>query len=238
MTPQNIAQAMKLAEMMANSTLIPTHLQGKSGDCFQIIEQAMRWQMSPFAVAQSSSVISGKLMFEGKLVAAAVNNSGLLSKTLDCRYEGTGENRSIYVFGTLKGEPGPREIGLYLRDARTKNAVWTTQPDQQLFYAGARVWARRHTPEVMLGVYTPDEVPHMEPAESQPERNVTPEPEALPEYPTESFDHNFEAWAQAIRGGKKSPDQIIAKVSSKGQLSDDQKQQIRDVADETAEQTT
>ena len=44
-----------------------------------------------------------------------------------------------------------------LADARTNNRVWQTQPDQQLMYHGVRVWARRHTPELMLGVYSPEE---------------------------------------------------------------------------------
>jgi hypothetical protein len=35
--------------------------------------------------------------------------------------------------------------------------MWIKQPDQQLVYAGTRVWARRHAPEVMLGVYAPEE---------------------------------------------------------------------------------
>ena len=35
--------------------------------------------------------------------------------------------------------------------------MWTKQPDQQLVYFATRAWARRHTPEVMLGVYSPEE---------------------------------------------------------------------------------
>ena len=42
--------------------------------CLVVIEQAMRWGMSPFAVAQCTSSIGGKLMYEGKLVAAAVES--------------------------------------------------------------------------------------------------------------------------------------------------------------------
>jgi hypothetical protein len=35
--------------------------------------------------------------------------------------------------------------------------MWQKQVDQQLMYHGTRVWARRHTPELMLGVYSPEE---------------------------------------------------------------------------------
>jgi hypothetical protein len=44
-----------------------------------VIQQAVRWQMDPFAVAQECSVIQGKLMHSGKLVAAVVNARGNLA---------------------------------------------------------------------------------------------------------------------------------------------------------------
>jgi hypothetical protein len=63
----------------------------------------------------------------------------------------------------VKGEAKPREVTVFLADAKTSNALWTKQPDQQLVYAGTRVWARRHAPEVMLGVYAPEEFDRAEP---------------------------------------------------------------------------
>lgn len=174
LAPQNIADAMKLAEIMSTGKLLPAHLQGKPGDCLMVIEQAIRWGMSPFAVAQATSVIQGKLMFEGKLVAAAVHASGILAGRLSYDFAGTGDARKVTVKGTLKGEGAPREVEVILRDAKTGNQLWTKQPDQQLVYHGTRVWARRHAPEVMLGVYSPDEMdeaPHVGPERA---KDVTP----------------------------------------------------------------
>ena len=34
---------------------------------------------------------------------------------------------------------------------------WATDPMQQIGYLAVRKWARRFTPDVLLGVYTPDE---------------------------------------------------------------------------------
>ena len=161
LVPQSMDQAVRLAEMMAQGRLVPNHLQKSPGDCLMVIEQAMRWGMSPFAVAQSTSVIQGKLMFEGKLVAAALHSSGALSSRLNYEYSGEGEKRAVRVSATLAGETEPRHVDVRLADARTSNKVWATQADQQLAYYGARVWARRYAPEVMLGVYAPEE---MEPA--------------------------------------------------------------------------
>jgi ribosome modulation factor len=157
LTPADLPTAFRLAEMMANASLVPKHLQGKPADCLLVIEQASRWGMSPFAVAQATSVIGGKLMYEGKLVAAALNSSGALSDRLAYAFTGSGDTRVVTVTGTIRGEKTARSATIILRDVRTANDVWKRQPDQQLVYSGARVWARRHLPEVMLGVYTPDE---------------------------------------------------------------------------------
>lgn len=157
LTPTSMESAIKLAEMMARGKLVPSHLHNSPGDCLMVIEASMRWQMSPFAVAQCTSVIQGKLMFEGKLVAAALNASGILSTRLDYDFSGEAAQRAVTVRGTLRGETKAREVTVYLSEAKTSNGLWTKQPDQQLVYAGTRVWARRHAPEVMLGVYAPEE---------------------------------------------------------------------------------
>jgi hypothetical protein len=157
LVPQSMGEAMKLADHMADAKLVPAALQKSAADCLLVIEQATRWQMSPFAVAQECSVIQGKIMYSGKLVAAVVNSRGNLQNRLSYTYEGEGDSRTVIVSGRLQGEIEPRTVNVTIRNARTANKVWTTQPDQQLAYHGARVWARRHTPELMLGVYSPEE---------------------------------------------------------------------------------
>lgn len=157
LSPTSLDAAMRLAQMMSDAKLVPSHLQGKPADCLMVIEQAVRWGMSLFAVAQSTSVIQGKLMFEGKLVAAAINASGVLSDRLSFEHGGEGQGRFVIVRGTIRGEAKARDVKVTLADAKTANGMWTKQPDQQLVYSGARVWARRHVPEIMLGVYAPEE---------------------------------------------------------------------------------
>jgi len=155
--PASMGEAMKLAEMMAGAKLVPAPLQKSPADCLMVVMQAVRWSMDPFAVAQECSVIQGKLMHSGKLVAAVVNARGNLSERLSFAYDGEGDKRTITVSGRLHGEATARTVTVRLGDARTVNKVWQTQPDQQLMYHGCRVWARRHTPELMLGVYSPEE---------------------------------------------------------------------------------
>jgi hypothetical protein len=158
--PRTINEAWQVAKIMAGSRLVPKPLQDQPSDCFLVVEQAMRWNMSPFAVAQEVSVISGKLMYSGKMTAAAIQSApGVLQGRLHYAYDGEGEDRKVTVSGVLRGEPDQRSVEVKWRDAKTDNQMWKKQPDQQLAYHGARVWARRYAPEVMLGVYSPEEMP-------------------------------------------------------------------------------
>lgn len=155
--PRTIQEAIQLAELMATAKLVPTGLQKSPADCLMVIQQAIRWDMDPFAVAQECSVIQGKLMHSGKLVAAVVNARGNLKKRLNYIYSGEGDSLQITVTGILQDEAEAREITVKIKNAKTTNTMWTKQPDQQLMYHGVRVWARRHTPELMLGVQSPEE---------------------------------------------------------------------------------
>lgn len=155
--PSDMDQAIRLAKAMSSARMLPKHLQDDVGTCLMIVEQAMRWGMSPFAVAQCTSSIGGKLMFEGKLVAAAVESSGTIEGHFDYGFSGEGDDRQVTVSARRRGETNDRQLTIKLRDVRTNNEHWKKQPDQMLVYSGTRNWARRYAPAVLLGVYSPEE---------------------------------------------------------------------------------
>ncbi|HEX8829115.1 MAG TPA: recombinase RecT, partial [Xanthobacteraceae bacterium] len=157
LVPASMQDAMELARMMANSTLVPKEFQKQPANCLLVIMQAVRWEMDPFAVIQETSIIQGKPMYQGKLVAAVVNARGNLRKPLDYRYGDDKDGRYVLVLGQRRHDDEEKEVRVNLKDAKTQNTQWQKQPDQQLAYHGARVWARRWTPELMLGVYSPEE---------------------------------------------------------------------------------
>jgi len=165
-----LIEANDFSLQMSKAKLIPAHLQGSPSDCLRVVMQAAKWGMDPFAVADKTSVISGKLMYEGQLVAAVINTRANLSKRLSYTFSGTGAQRSLVVSGTLRGETEPLTIDLSYSQACAinKNGQMQKNPDQQMCYIGARIWARRHMPELMLGVTSADEIP-----EDLPMENVT-----------------------------------------------------------------
>lgn len=160
LVPTDFAQAFNLAEVMARASIIPSHLKGKPDDCFLVLMRASEWGMNPLAVAEKTSVIGGKLNYEGQLVAALVNTRCGLEEPLDYEFTGEGKTRSVRVIGKAKGWTKERDILLTHEQACkiNKNGQMGINPDQQMCYIGARIWARRHSPQTLLGVYAADEI--------------------------------------------------------------------------------
>jgi hypothetical protein len=153
-------QLQRVALLMCSSGLVPAHLHGKEhmSDCFLVAAQAFRWKMDPFSVAQHTFVLSGKLGYEGKLIAAVVNAHPHIETHLNYTYSGAGAERHVAVSGRLKGETVDRVIEGDVKQWKTQNQTWNTMPDQMLAYRGAREWARRHMPEAVLGMQADEEV--------------------------------------------------------------------------------
>jgi hypothetical protein len=171
----------RIAAVMARSSLVPATVREGDGvaNCFQVVELADRWGYSPFAVAQCASVVHGKLMLEGKLVAAVLESK--LGIELNHYYTGEWGQDDYRIFVTdsvltpeqidgLKPHikiPGVKIIDGSVGEWKTwegkgpeKKAKgnWLAQPDVQLQYRGDRTWARLFKSALMLGVLTDDEV--------------------------------------------------------------------------------
>ncbi|WP_418134760.1 RecT family recombinase [Aeromonas veronii] len=187
-----------LANIMATGkATIPQEYRNSPGDCLAVVMQAVQWGMNPFAVAQKTHFVSGKIGYEAQLVNAVITALaptkdrlhfewfGDWSKVIgkfDIRKGDKGEYRvpswtlkdeeglGIKVWATIKGEDEPRMLELYLAQARTRNStLWADDPRQQLAYLATKRWARLYCPDVIMGVYTPDEFEG-----ERVERDVTP----------------------------------------------------------------
>ena len=221
----------RIATLMARTSMIPDSL-AKSGtdllppdqimaNCFMVVNQAVRWNMDPFAVAQCASVIHGKLMWEGKLVAAVIDAK--LGIRLKYTFVNDEPNRNpedqrlgVVVSGQFNDEDEPRTIeGTVQRWHKGAKSPWANPADwkRQLRYMGAREWARAHAPAIMLGVIAEDEA-----EEAYHPQQAVPRHLALPTQPintialaeqaaAESIKHaaHAEARPEAIRGRRAPP---------------------------------
>ncbi|MGQ3662036.1 RecT family recombinase [Citrobacter braakii] len=187
-SPQNLMALQSFAQVMASGvSTIPVHLQNNPSDCMAIAMQSAQWNMNPYAVAQKTFTVGGVLGYEAQLVNAVISTRGPLvgrpeydwfgpwDKVIgkfDIRKNDKGkeyrvpgwrladeEGIGVKIWATLRGEEKPRELVLLLAQARTRNStLWADDPRQQLAYLAVKRWARLYCPEVILGVYTSDEL--------------------------------------------------------------------------------
>lgn len=137
--------------------------------------------------------LPGTLGYEAQLVNAVITSSTAVQGRFKYEYGGDWEKfkpgaanasnergLSVRVDAVLKGET---EITwgepLYMEYVTTRNSpLWKTAPkQQQLAYLAVKYWVRLYCPDVILGVYTPDE---FEPAQ-RAERDVTPARQSQPD---------------------------------------------------------
>lgn len=163
--PSTMQECVDFASIMSRSDFaIPPKFRNNPGACLAITIQASRWQADPFGVIQKAYVVkaadqSERIAYEAQLVAAVVNTRAGLAGRLELIYSGEGDTRKVKVIGTFADTGEKREIETPpVKKCKKKSPLWESDPDQQLAYYGMRAWGRRWTPEVLLGIYTPDEL--------------------------------------------------------------------------------
>lgn len=199
LSPDTLDKLIRLSEIMANSRVtVPSHLAGNASDCLAVAMQALQWQMNPFAVAQKTFTVSGVLGYEAQLVNAVITTMAPTRDRVHYEWFGPWENVigkfiektsgkgnkyaapdwtlndesgcGVRVWATMKNETEPRVLELLLSQAQVRNStLWASDPKQQLAYLAVKRWARLHCPDVILGVYTRDELETVRPVE----RNIT-----------------------------------------------------------------
>ena len=175
MLPTNGRELMDMANLMAVSgQMVRDFYRNNPGDCAALIMICQPYGFNPFMVSwktyKASKNADAPVSFEGQLVNAMVNMSAPVKGRLRYDYEGEGDKRRCTVTG-IDRETGDEITYTSPEVSRipVKNSpLWKADPDQQLGYYSARAWARRHFPELLLGVYTREEI------EEAPPRDITP----------------------------------------------------------------
>lgn len=177
---QSMSEVLEFSKLMSLAdTAVPKHLRGNPGACLRIVTQALEWRMSPFAVADKSYFVNDKIAFESQLVHALIEQRAPLDGRLRHRFEGEGESLVCIVTGKVKGEADPLEYKSPLfKDIKPKNSpLWTTKPSLQLYYNTVRDFCRVYFPEVLLGIYSRDELEDAgEFTGADRARDITPKP--------------------------------------------------------------
>lgn len=157
-------QLARVANMLAQSSMIPEKYMNKPCDCFIACDLGNRMNLSPLVVMQNLSIVHGVPSWSGSSCYALIENCGKF-------------HAPDYV---MVGEPGTASWGCYLKAKRKsdgnevngttitmamaqaegwiRNPKWKSMPEQMLKYRAAAFFARAYCPEALMGLQTSEEV--------------------------------------------------------------------------------
>lgn len=187
LNPARMDYLWTLSEKIAASSIVPESLRCTGpknakkdldwpvvvANVFAVVEQADRWNQSPFALLAAASIVHGRLGFEGKAIAAVME-----------------ANYGIALHHYFTGQPGTDDYHIYLCDEELPADVvkalapkyrhplfdimdgsvseWKTTGDgspwrpatynKMLVYRGTREWARVYKPAAIMGILADDEL--------------------------------------------------------------------------------
>lgn len=159
LAPASLGDVIRFAQVMSGASIaLPEHLRDNPGACMAVAMQAFEWEMSPFAVASKSYQVKGAIAYESQLITAVVNTRSNLKGRLSYEFAGEDGALTCTVTGTFEDGETRTYTSPPISSITVKNSpLWKSDPQQQLGYYSSRAWARRHCPEVILGVYDRDE---------------------------------------------------------------------------------
>lgn len=175
LTPQNIDEALRMADIMAKASIVPKDYQGNPGNILVAIQWGAELGLPPLQAMQSIAVINGRPALWGDAVIALVRGSGLL----DSIHEEVTDTLATCTVKRRGEEPAARNFSM--EDAKRagllgKQGPWSQYPKRML-QMRARAWALRDVfPDVLRGVHVAEEAQDIPTERSMGPAEVVPMP--------------------------------------------------------------
>jgi len=154
-------------------------------------------------VCQNLYIIKGKPSWSSQFIISAINSSGRYKSELMYNMQGSGMDLSCYAYtadhegNEIKGPTITMQMAKQEGWLSKTGSKWQTMPEVMIRYRAASFFGRLHCPDLIMGIYSADEVREMENAEyeviKQEEKQEKPkekivfrQPEPTPEIETEA----------------------------------------------------
>jgi hypothetical protein len=231
--PQTFEEAYRIAKVLASSDLVPKDYKGKPENCLVAMQWGADVGLPGLQALQNIAVVNGRPSVWGDAALAIVKNSPAFQDIKES-IEGTGDEMVAVCAISRKGN-SVVESRFSVADAKKaglwgKQGPWT-QYTRRMLQMRARGFALRDAfPDALRGLSIAEESQDIQ------EKEINPLPTRKPEtgktaaptyYPAASFEKNMPSWTKMVQEGKSDAEQIIAKVSSRAPLTEDQKAAIR-----------
>lgn len=159
----------KMAAALSQSTIVPRDYQNNPGNCLIALDMASRMGTSPMMVMQNLYIVNGRPAWSSQYIIATINASHKYKTELQFDFKGEGDNHSCTAW--VEDHNGHRVEGpeITIRMAKDEGwygkngSKWKTMPEVMLRYRAASFFGRMNCPDMMMGIYTSEEVIEMSP---------------------------------------------------------------------------
>ena len=230
--PQNVTEAMQMAEMLSKSQMIPKNYQNKPQDTLVAMMMGSELGLHPIQALQNIAVINGKPSIYGDAMLALVQNHsafGGIQESFD-------EAAQVATCIVWRKNGEKHTVTFSQADAKqaelwAKAGPWTQYPKRMMTFRARGFALRDQFADALAGLISREE------AEDMPERDMgsaqrhekPKEVTAIEYYPADQFDANFPKWEAAIQAGKTTPQKMIDLVVTKGALTEAQENQLKSI---------
>lgn len=156
--PSNLQEAMQLAELMANSEMVPKDFRGRPGNVLVAVQMGAEVGLAPMQAIQNIAVINGRPSIWGDAVKAIILNSPLCEK-----FEENFDEQSMTAWVTVqrKGH-AERQVSFSQGDAQAaglwgKQGPWSQYPKRMLAMRARGFASRDEFADVLKGLSVAEE---------------------------------------------------------------------------------
>ena len=169
---QNLAkfeQAVRMARLLAQSSLVPKDFRGSIENCTIALELADRLRTSPLMVMQHIAVVNGKPGWDAQFITGKINSCGRY-EPLRYEFSGEGEHYGCAAWTREIGSDvkliGPKVDWKMVHAEKwdkKDGSKWLTLSEVMFGYRAASFWGKRYCPELLLGMHSIDELEDITP---------------------------------------------------------------------------
>lgn len=168
----NFKNAMKMAEQLAKSDMIPAVYKGKPENCIIALELSNRLKLSPFLVMQNMYIVQGKPSWSSSFIISCINGSGRFTGPLKFEMDANRTKCRAWAVEKASGEKlvGPlitMEMAQSEGWLNKNGSKWKTMPELMLRYRAAAFFGRLYCPEIINGMLTDDEAQDVRPLDEK-----------------------------------------------------------------------
>ena len=147
LVPRNLEEAMKFADIMAKSSVVPLRYKDKPGDILISVQMGKEVGLKPLQALQAIAVINGTPTLYGDGALSVVQGSGLLEDFAERDPAEALKVGAGWCKAKRKGQATPIERTFSIEDAKKANlwgkvGPWTSYPGRMLLMR-ARSWVLR-----------------------------------------------------------------------------------------------